>query len=230
MISNGESLVQRRRVVYSALAQHLKADRLLEALWLWEQKYALGNSLELRKFVSEIVHDGDMPDLRDKLYKTLTRATYFSADFSLLPDPYDAMQQYREKCNGTFKYISAFNERRSVPFSTIIFQCMLETLLSQAKREDSVAYQSIPTKLNAGISRMELKANQRKELTQWITRKTDALQLLYPESFMSSLINHIYILYCEVFGPVVSDRMLAKSIAAAEALEEANFFHPKRLL
>ncbi|WP_455221663.1 hypothetical protein, partial [Kaarinaea lacus] len=216
-----ESITERRRVVYSALARHLKHDRLLEALWLWEQKYALTNSLELRKFVAEIVFESDSPELKSRIYKTLTRATYFPGEIDLLPDPYDAMHHYRQQCNGTFKYISPFDNQLTTPFSTIVFQRMLETLLNQIKRENSVAHEKLLRSLRSEILGKDLEANRILELTNWLQKKTDAMQLIYPESFMSSFINEIYIFCCNEFGPIKSDKMLANTIEDANGLEEA---------
>ena len=225
------SISQRRRVIYSALVSHLEPERLLEALWLWEQKYSLTSGLELRKFVADIILDGDAPDLKSKVYKSLTKATYFPGNIQMLPDPYDAMQQYRTKCNGTFKYISGISTDVSTPFSTIIFQRVLHTLLLQAKRENNVAYEKLVRQLTAALPDYKtIESGQRDELWLWLRKKCDSCQLYYPEPFMASFIGKFYILSCELFGPVLTDKMLAKSIKDARGLEEAKFFDPRRLL
>jgi len=225
-----QSIVERRRLVYSALARHLKRDRLLEALWLWEQKYALTSGLELRKFVSDIVLENDSPEFKSKLYKSLTKVTYFPGDIELLPDPYDAMHQYRQQCNGAFKYITPFNNQLSKPFSTIVFQRMLETQLTQIKRENSIVHEKLRQLLRSAVLRLDLEANLKLELTNWLQKNLDAMQLIYPEKFMSAFINEIYVYCCNEFGPIKSDKILANSIADANGLEEAKFFDPRRLL
>jgi len=225
------SISHRRRIIYSALASHLKPDRLLEALWLWEQKYSLTSGLELRKFVSDIIMDTDEPDLKSKVYKSLTKATYFPGNVEMLPDPYDAMQQYRTQCNGTFKYISGISTDVTTPFSTVVFQRVLYMLLLQIKRENSVAHEKIIRQLSANLSQYKsLEAGQRDELWLWLRKKCDNCQLYYPDTFMSLFIADLYIICCEMFGPILADKMLAKSIRDAEDLEEAKFFNHKRLL
>jgi len=225
-----DSIIERRRLIYSALARHLKHDRLLEALWLWEQKYALTSGLELRKFVSDIVLENDSPEFKSKLYKSLTKVTYFPGDVELLPDPYDAMHQYRQQCNGAFKYIAPFDNQLSKPFSTIVFQRMLETLLTQIKRENSIAHEKLRQSLRSAILRLDMEANLKLELTNWLQKNSDEMQLIYPEKFMSAFINEIYVYCCNEFGPIKSDKILANSIEDANGLEEARFFNPKRLL
>ena len=228
---NDSSIAQRRRVIYSALASYFEPERLLEALWLWEQKYSLTSGLELRKFVADIILDGDAPDLKSKVYKSLTKATYFPGNIEMLPDPYDAMQQYRTRCNGTFKYISGINTDVTTPFSTIVFQRVLHTLFLQTKRENGVAHEKLVRKFTTKLTEYKnIEAGQRDELWLWLRNKCDSCQLYYPETFMSSFIGDFYILCCELFGPVLTDKMLAKSIKDAEELEEAKFFDPKRLL
>lgn len=223
-------IVQQRRLVYSALARHIKQDRLLEALWLWEQKYALTGNLELRKFVTEITTEDDPPELKSNMFKTLAKATYFPGEVDLLPDPYDAMQQYRQQCNGTFKYISPFDHQIATPFATVVFQRMLETMLIQIKRENNVAHENIMRQIMSHLLQQKLETTRKDELSKWLHRKIDSLQLLYPESFMSSFLNTLYITCCEYFGPVLTDKMLAKTINDADNLEEAKFFKPTRLL
>ncbi|MGD8571354.1 MAG: hypothetical protein PVF34_06685 [Gammaproteobacteria bacterium] len=227
---SSESIKERRRVVYSALAHHLKQERLLEALWLWEQKYALTSGLELRKFVSEIILKEDDPELKSKVYKSLTKATYFSEDIELLPDPYDAMQKYREQCNGTFKYISPFDNQLSIPFSTAVFQKILETLFVKIKHENSIVYEYFSRLLKTKLIELQLEANRKQEITDWLDKKTDTLRLAYSETFMSKLLNEIYQFCCDQFGPMTSDKILAEAIKEADSLEAARFYNPKQLL
>lgn len=227
---NSNSITERRRLVYSALARYLKQDRLLEALWLWEQKYALTSNLELRKFVSEIILQDDSPELKSKIYKSLTKATYFPGEIELLPDPYDAMHAYRESCNGSFKFISPFNDDLSAPYSTLVFQCLLQSMLHRIQDENSIVHMKIVRKLKTKLSNRSLEIAQHRELVLWLDNKSNSLKLLYSEKFMSAFVNDLYVLSCEFLGPVVTDRLLAKSLQDTDELEEARFFNPKRLM
>jgi len=227
---NKNGIAEKRRRIYSALAHHLKHDRLLEALWLWEQKYALTSGLELRKYVSELMTENDSPQLKSAIYKSLTKATYFPGESELLPDPYNEMQQYRERCHGKFKFISPFDNQASIPFSTTIFQRCLEVIFNQVKRNNVIAYQHLAQKAKIILPGMELNEAQQKELTSWLDNQNDSLRLLYPENFMSALVSSFYKVCCEQFGPVTADKILAKAIEDADELEEAKFFNPHRLL
>ena len=225
-----KTISERRRIVYSALALHFREDRLLEALWLWEQKYATTNNLEIRKFVSEIVNGEDSDELRSKVYKSLTKATYFSIDSDLLPDPYEDMQRYRESVGNSFKYINTQVNNIPVSFATVVFEQVLTAFMAGMKRKAPVNYEKLLHQFKSRLSHLEGEATHKLELKNWLNNKTKSLKLHYSEYFMRNLINELYVVCCEQYGPVVSDRLLAASIENASDLDEARFFDPKRLL
>ena len=225
-----KSITERRRIVYSALAKHFREDRLFEALWLWEQKYATTNSLEIRKFVSEIVSSEDTDELKSRVYRSLTKATYFSIDSELLPDPYEEMQRYRERVKDSFKYIDTSLDNVAVSFATVVFEQVLTAFLAQMKRKNSVDYENMLHQFKERLAMLEGEAIQKLELKNWLNKKTNALKLHYSEYFMRSLVNELYVLCCERYGPVVADRLLAASIDSASGIEEARHFDPRRLL
>lgn len=225
-----KSLTERRRIVYSALAQYFRTERLLEALWLWEQEYGTTNSLEIRKFVSEIVNGEDSAELKSNIYKSLTRATYFSVNTELLPDPYEEMQRYRESLGNAFKYTSSQVNNIPVSFATVVFEQVLKTFLAQIRRKGSVDYEGILRRLRASLPEMDGEATCKLELRNWLDNKASALKLHYSENFMRTLVNDLYVICCEQYGPIISDKILAASIGNASEIEEARFFDPKRLL
>lgn len=225
-----KSITERRRIVYSALARYFKADRLFEALWLWEQKYATTNSLEIRKYVSEVINEEDPEELKSKVYKSLTKATYFTVDSDLLPDPYEEMQKYRERISDSFKYISAHVDNIPVSFATVVFEQVLRSFLTQLKRRDTLSFEKIAYQLITRLSSLEGKATNKLELKNWLMNKTNSLRLHYPESFMRDFVNELYVVCCEAYGPIISDKFLSSSIKSADDLDEARFFDSKRLL
>jgi len=225
-----KSISERRRIVYSALAMHFREARLLEALWLWEQKYATTNNLEIRKFVSEIVNGNDSAELKSQVYKSLTRATYFSIDSELLPDPYEDMQRYRESIGNAFKYINTSVNNIPVSFSTVVFEQVLTVFLAGMKRKAPVNYERLVHQFAQRLSSLEGEATHKLELKNWLIHKTKTLKMHYSETFMRDLLNELYVICCEQYGPVISDKLLAASIENASDIDEARFFDPKRLL
>lgn len=225
-----KSLTKRRRIVYSALARYFKEDRLFEALWLWEQNYGTTNSLEVRKFVSEIVNGEDSAELKSNIYKSLTRATYFSIDSDLLPDPYEEMQRYRESMGKAFNYTNSFVKNIPVSFATVVFEQVLRTFLVQIKRSSAVNYESTLRQFRVSLSKLEGEATHKLEVRNWLDNKTKSLKLYYSVNFMRNLINELYVICCERHGPIISDKLLAASIKNASDIDEARFFDPKRLL
>lgn len=225
-----KSLSERRRIVYSALARYFREDRLLEALWLWEQNYGTTNSLEIRKYVSEIVNGNDSDDLKSNIYKSLTKATYFSIDSELLPDPYEEMQRYRESVGNAFKYTHSQVNNIPVSFATVVFEQVLRTFLAQIKRNSSINYESILRRFRIALSQLDGEATHKLEVKNWLDGKTSSLKLHYSENFMRNLINELYVICCEQNGPIVSDKLLAASIENASGISESRFFDPRRLL
>ena len=51
-----------------------------------------------------------------------------------------------------------------------------------------------------------------------------------PERVMVECLDHVYELLCDSFGPVKTDQMVARSVAQAERLPEADLFPPRKLL
>lgn len=225
-----KSLTERRRIIYSALARYFREDRLLEALWLWEQKYGTTNSLEVRKFVSEIVNGEDSAELKSNIYKSLTKATYFSIESELLPDPYEEMQRYRDSIGNSFKYTNSHDNNISISFATVVFEQVLRTFLTQIKHNSSINYERFLRQFRARLSKLDGEATHKLEVRNWLDNKTSALKLHYTENFMRNLINELYVICCEQHGPVISDKLLAASIENASGIDEARFFDPKRLL
>ena len=216
--------------MYSALAMHFREDRLLEALWLWEQKYATTHSLEIRKFVSEIVNGDDSEELKSKVYKSLTKATYFSIDSELLPDPYEDMQRYRERIGNSFKYFNPQANNIPISFATVVLEQVIRSFLAGMKRKAPVNYERLIYQFKIQLSALDGEPMHKLELKNWLDNKTKTLKLHYSEYFMRNLINELYVICCEQYGPVISDKLLAASIENASEIEEARFFDPKRLL
>lgn len=225
-----KSLTKRRRIVYSALARYFKEDRLFQALWLWEQNYGTTNSLEVRKFVSEIVNGEDSTELKSNIYKSLTKATYFSVDTDLLPDPYEEMQRYRESVGNAFNYTNSFVNNIPVSFATVVFEQVLRTFLSQIRRTSELNYESILRQFRIALAKLDGEATHKLEVRNWLDNKISSLKLHYSENFMRNLINELYVICCERHGPIISDKLLAASIKNTADIEEARFFDPKRLL
>jgi hypothetical protein len=228
-ISN-KSLVDRRRIIYSALVSHLSKDRLLEALWLWEQKYSRSDGSELRNFVTEISDDKDSPEFKNNVYKSITKITFFTINQDLLQDPYDAMVQYKRNCNGTFKYSSPSEIKISTSPSTVIFQHLVDNIFAPIKKEHDVDVQMVIHQLMRNLLDKELGAENKIELREWLGGKVASLKLSYDEKFMSSFINEIYVLCCQQFGPVGTDKWLARSVSMTAKLKEAKLYPPEKLL
>jgi len=49
-------------------------------------------------------------------------------------------------------------------------------------------------------------------------------------SALQAILHRLYVSACELFGPVVVDRLLAEAVARAERLPAAQEFAPRRLL
>ncbi len=51
-----------------------------------------------------------------------------------------------------------------------------------------------------------------------------------PERVMSNCLDRVYELLCDEYGPVKTDQIIARSVAQAERLPEADLFSPRKLL
>ena len=161
---------------------------------------------------------------------SLTKATYFSVNSDLLPDPYEEMQRYRESVGNSFKYTNSNVNNIPVSFATVVFNQVLKTFLTQIRRKSAVNYESILRQFKISLSKLDGEPTCKLEVKNWLDRKTSELKLHYSEYFMRNLINELYVICCEQLGPVISDKLLAASIENASDIDEARFFDPKRLL
>jgi hypothetical protein len=227
---SSKTLIERRRKVYTALKPYLDEEHLLEAMWLWENKYSSKRVMEIRKYVTELVLEERSGNIKNDIYKSLTKVTYFPGEFNLLSDPYRDMQLYRKQCGDKFKYIGSVNVSVSIPPATVVFQSMIGSLLAQIKMADIVAYNKIVHQLKSNLPPSSLGPLNAVELQNWLEKKTDSLQLFYTEEFMSAFLTDNYVFLCEELGPISADQMMIQAVNDASKIKEAEIFNPKKLL
>ncbi len=227
------ALIERnRRAVYAALSR-VCADRLLleRAFAFWETRFASQGVFRVAQYIDGLMgHVG----LSQEQRRALSVALYASlskdkSELAELPAMFHK--------SGTGTTAAPTTARTAVQARTVardagvavlgkVLSGMVDGAARAGRHDDLVA-----TLRDHGIPAKS--AATRRSLDEWIAGSlTDSQRLAdrIPEAERRAVVNGVYVALCEVTGPVLADRILARAIEAAEQLAESVSFPPRSLL
>lgn len=177
---------RRRRAIATGLAPYLDSGRIPEAVALWQRDYAHRPRFSLQGYVSHISRLFEVAGRRHDLHLSLVQAMTLP-DRELLPDPLGEED----------------SAHRAHP-CTEAFQLLMRALWAQldADRASQMRQDQLTDLRRPGTD-----PEQREALEYWLRHAEGDLAPLDRETLRRWL-NRTYVLLCERFGPVHSDRPL----------------------
>lgn len=229
MVQPNRSKTHRRRAVYSALESFIENDELLRAMWLWENKYANGDSIRLRPFVDELVEKGLTEDNPHKIYKALV---FFSmqSESHLLADPFADMLTFQNSSKNFAQDNDASSPSFQTPDEIVIFCSLFDNFISFGEKFFNSLRRSLIQDFRLQQNIRSLSSVQTEHFVTWLSNKEPHLTLAYEDKQLAQLLHQAYVVSCEWMGPVTVDRCLALALEQTEKLPEAINVSPKRFL
>ncbi|MCP8899809.1 hypothetical protein [Gilvimarinus xylanilyticus] len=211
-MSTAAEQIQKRRIVYTALAEFLKGDDLAAAFRLWEQSYAAQPVYALNEFVGRLNHLPGLNGRRKDVIRSLLRL--HQQPQGLLPDPVKVnvspAPASPERLDRVFEHFLVALEM-VLPRESFV-QLRLNFLL----RLDGI-------KLNPAI---------KSRLRQWFdgddVKRVFSVVCTAPE--MRRVVNQLYVVMCELFGPVRADDILEACVEWLELHHPASVRDIRRFL
>lgn len=226
-LSQDESLVQRRRAIYTGLLPYLDGEDIYTALWLWQDHFSRQPALALHGYLREIGPLLGKTIRRSEVHRSLVAALGRKAS-ELAPDPHADMLAYRE---GRFKPQQRVNGKQaSVMPATRVFETILAEFFQYIDDSQPLIADKIRHYMSQHITGLDLSLPAFTELGQWLNGLRVHLHQAYAVEEMRKLLHIAYVGGCEYLGPVASDEVLAAAVARAERLPEALLFPPRQLL
>lgn len=216
--------IVRRRAVYTALKSIILDESIYQALWIWEQQYSNEKSMRLRNYISDLAERGLLQGSTKVAYKNLVQS--FMQDPSLLAqDPYETMLRHQEN------NIYGLQTPQLQPKEIVVFEEVVKRFMNLLVQQDSLSIDNISKNITNDSINIDLSNYQKQFLLKWINAQGKMpLKIALSESQMSKILNNIYVIACELVGPIKSDNYLSSAIESAEKLPEAHDYPPHNLL
>lgn len=210
---NSIEMILRKRALYTGLQPFLRDTELMEALILWESRYAGQPKFGLRYFVADLVKSLDRPVEHKHLLVHLVATMNKSAE-ELLPDPTPALSAYKTR-------------RRTSAYATYTlaeveaFSILVDKWLSLAQ---SAAAIDIGNFVQRNLGRLNINTDLKLQVERWLEDEQQRIKVPRVDiQDLRKIINLFYIGFCEYMGPTRADTLLAEAVTRLKSNGGAAF-------
>src|SRR5688572_25672874 len=163
---NTSEMILRKRALYTGLQPFLRDTELMEALILWESRYATQPKFSLRYFVADLLQSLERP-LEHKQMLVHLVATMAKPVAELLPDPSPALSAYktRRRTSATASYALAEVEA---------FCILVDKWLSLVQ---SSAASDIGHFVLHNLDRLKISTDLKIQTTRWLEDENHSIRL-----------------------------------------------------
>lgn len=210
---NTSEMILRKRAIYTGLQPFLRDTELMEALILWESRYADQPKFSLRYFVADLQQNVDRP-LEHKHLLIHLVAAMAKPPQALLPDPSSALAAYktRRRTSATANYTLAEVEA---------FRVLIDKWLSLVQ---TAAAADIGRFVLRNLDSLNISADLKVQTARWLEDETQPIPLPRVQiQDLRKIINLFYIGFCEYLGPTQADTLLADAVTRLKSNGGAAF-------
>ncbi|HDP88748.1 MAG TPA: hypothetical protein ENN42_02150 [Thioalkalivibrio sp.] len=112
-----------------------------------------------------------------------------------------------------------------------VFASVSEPLLAALAQQDEEKAIKVRVDAMERLNTLRLPTRDAQAVGRWMMQQArEQLPTSLDVSALQAILHRLYVSACELFGPVVVDRLLAEAVARAERLPAAQEFAPRRLL
>lgn len=206
-------LTLRKRALYTGLQPYLRDSELMEALILWESRYADQPKFGLRYYVADLLKSLDR-QLEHKHLLVHLVATMNKPPEQLLPDPSAALSAYKTR-------------RRTSAYATYTlaeveaFSILVDKWLSLVQ---SSAAMDIGNFVRRNLARLNINTDLKLQVEQWLEDENQRIKVPRVDlQDLRKIINLFYIGFCEYLGPTRADVLLAEAVSRLKSNGGAAF-------
>lgn len=176
-------------IIYGILESYLSPQELTTAITIWEDNYAKLSQLRLNAFINEIKDLGSVNENRQHIYRLITKQLLESE--SAIKNIIDKPQPVASQLCNTF----------------ILFA---KSMLTELRTDHQVvAISHVQTLLRS----KQVSAKNVKEITTAL-KSSITINCDVSPKILRQAINQIYIVMCELIGPVQADVILNKAVSS----------------
>jgi len=210
---NNTELTLRKRALYTGLQPFLRDTELMEALILWESRYADQPKFGLRYYVADLLKSLERPVEHKQLLVHLV-ATMNKPEEQLLPDPSPALIAYK-----TRRRTSAYASYTLAEVEA--FSILVDKWLSLVQ---SPAAMDIGNFVQRNLGGLKINTDLKLQVEQWLQDENQRIKVPRVDlQDLRKIINLFYIGFCEYLGPPRADVLLAEAVTRLKSNGGAAF-------
>lgn len=200
------TIAQKKLAIEGALTPYLTDDNLMQALRIWEEKYALQPTFALQRFLNEFCDSATLKAQRSQILQSLIRALS-GADGK----PLDTS---RRPERGTAAPATA---APVVAASNSAVQCCTQLVEAVFARTPGDMHVKMRLFILQSLPGMKLPQMAQRAVHAWLSQQYRIpADVSIEEKALRHLVNLAYISLCEFLGPVKADQILHEAVVATE--------------
>ncbi len=201
------TIAQKKLAIEGALTPYLSDDNLMQALRIWEEKYALQPTFALQRFLNEFCDSATLKAQRSQILQSLIRALS-GADGK----PLDASRRSERSTAATTAASAPV-----VAASNAAVQCCTQLVEAVFARTPGDMHVKMRLFILQSLPGMKLPQMAQRAVHAWLSQQYRIpADVSIEEKALRHLVNLAYISLCEFLGPVKADQILHEAVVATE--------------
>ena len=198
-----------RSIVQRILAKYLDGQALDQAVELWRYQYSKKPLQELNYFVFEIANSSELRSSRKQIVHDLQHGLEHDVQQNLNDEQtHQSTQAFESKAirssiDVALNQIEVVNVAHHSAFDAL-FQQLLQSLRGQSE---------LIAVLQEHLQDSQITAQYQYAFIHYVQTGESLVEQFYLKDVLSQVINTLYTVMCDYFGPMKSDRYMAQTVA-----------------
>ena len=198
-----------RGIVQRILAKYLDGQALDQAVELWRYQYSTKPLQELNYFVFEIANSAELRSSRKQIVHDLQHGLEYDVQQNLNDEQtHQSTQAFESKAiqsniDVALNQVEVVNVAHHSAFDAL-FQQLLQSLRGQSE---------LMVVLQEHLQDSQITAQYQHAFIHYVQTGESLMEQFYLKDVLRQVINTLYTVMCDYFGPMKSDRYMAKAVA-----------------
>ena len=198
-----------RSIVQRILAKYLDGQALDQAVELWRYQYSKKPLQELNYFVFEIANSSELRSSRKQIVHDLQHGLEHDVQQNLNDEQtHQSTQAFESKAirssiDVALNQVEVVNVAHHSAFDAL-FQQLLQSLKGQSE---------LMVVLQEHLQDSQITPQYQHAFIQYVQTGESLVEQFYLKDVLSQVINTLYRVMCDYFGPMKSDRYMAQAVA-----------------
>lgn len=198
-----------RSIVQRILAKYLDGQALDQAVELWRYQYSKKPLQELNYFVFEIANSSELRSSRKQIVQDLQHGLEHDVQQNLNDEQtHQSTQAFESKAirssiDVALNQVEVVNVAHHSAFDAL-FQQLLQSLKGQSE---------LMVVLEEHLQDSQITPQYQHAFIHYVQTGESLVEQFYLKDVLSQVINTLYTVMCDYFGPMKSDRYMAQAVA-----------------